>query len=124
MDELRTHATKFMQIEKHVDYHKAHQAETMSKESEKEKGRGSRLELKLADRFKENRGPHFHSYTPLTVPRGRILDEALQAELILTLKQSQTPRNDDTSKHCQYHCNYDHTTKGCQALKDKIEELV
>ena len=27
-------------------------------------------------------------------------------------------------KHCQYHRNYDHTTKGCQALKEKVEELV
>ena len=40
MDELRTRATKFMQIEEHVDYHKAYQTETLSKESEKEKGRG------------------------------------------------------------------------------------
>jgi len=50
--------------------------------------------------------------------------EALQIELIPALKQSQTPPNVDTSKCCQYHRNYGHTTEGCQALKDKIEELV
>ena len=60
----------------------------------------------------------------LVVPRGKILDEALQIELIPTLKQSQTPPNVDTSKRYQYHRNYGHTTEGCQALKDKIEELI
>jgi len=113
-----------MQIEEDVDYHKVHQIETTSKESEKEKDKGNSPGLKRADRFRENRYPHFNSYTPLTIPRRRILDEALQAELIPTLKQSQTLRNVDTSKHCQYHRNYDHTTEGCQALKDKVEELI
>jgi len=58
------------------------------------------------------------------VLRGKILDEALQAELIPTLKQAQTPRNADTTKRYQYHRSYGHTTEGCQALKDKIEQLV
>ena len=76
------------------------------------------------DRHRPNRGPRFHNYTPLIVPRGKVLDEALQIELIPALKQSQTPPNADTSKRCQYHRNYGHTTEGCQALKDKIEELI
>ena len=58
------------------------------------------------------------------MPRGRVLDEALQTELIPTLKQAQTPRNVDTSKHCQYHRSYGHTNESWQALKDKIEELI
>jgi len=49
-----------------------------------------------------------------------ILDEALQAELIPTLKQAQTPPNADTAKRCQYHRNYGHMTEGCQVLRDKI----
>jgi len=52
------------------------------------------------------------------------MDEALQVELIPTLKQAQTPHNVDTTKRCQYHRNYGHMTEGCQALKDKIKELV
>ena len=40
------------------------------------------------------------------------------------MKQSPTTPNADTGKHCQYHRNYGHTIEGCQALKDKIEELV
>ena len=45
-------------------------------------------------------------------------------DLIPTLKRYQTPPNADTAKHCQYHRNFGHTTEGCQALKDKIEELI
>jgi len=94
------------------------------KESQKEKGRGNYPEPERVDWFKENRDPRFHSYTSLTVPRGKILDEALQVKLIPPLKPSQTPKNANTSTHCQYHRNYDYSTKGCQALKDKVEELV
>ena len=52
------------------------------------------------------------------------MDETLQTELIPIGKQTQTPHNADTSKHCQYHRNYGHTTESCQALKDKIKELI
>jgi len=61
---------------------------------------------------------------PLNATRGKILDEAQRAELIPTLKQLQNPRNVDMSKHCQYHRSFGHTTDGCQALKDKIKELI
>ena len=60
----------------------------------------------------------------MTVHRGKILDEALQTELIPALKQTHTPPNADIVKRCQYHCNYGHTTDSCQALSNKIEELV
>ena len=122
MDELRTRDTKFMQIEEHIDYHMKTQVEIAEKE--RERNRGTRPPMTRTNQFRSNRGPRFHHYTPLTVPRGKVLDEALQAELISTLKQAQTPHNADTTKRCQYHRNYDHTAKGCQALKDKIEELV
>jgi len=120
MDELRTRATKFMQIEEHVDYHR----KTHVENTERNKGIRPPMVTADRDRYRSNRGPCFHHYTPLTVPRGKILDEALQTKLIPALKQTQTPLNADTAKRCQYHRNFGHTTKGCQALKDKIEELV
>jgi len=120
MDELRTRATKFMQIEEHVDYHQ----KTHVENTDRNKGIFPPTISADRDRYRPNRGPRFHSYTPLVVPRGKVLDEALQTGLIPALKQSHTPPNADTGKRCQYHRNYDHTTKGCQALKDKIEELV
>ena len=124
MNEIRTRATKFMQIEEHVDYHRKTLAEPFEKERGKNRGIRPPVMGTDRDRYRSNRGPRFHNYTHLTVPRGKILDEALQAELISTLKQAQTPPNADTTKRCQYHHNYGHTTEGCQALKDKIEELV
>jgi len=86
MDELRTRATKFMQIEKHVDYHRT----TLVEASEKERNKGVRPPTMGTDRDRYclNRGPRFHNYTPLTVPKGKILDEALQVKLIPTLKQA------------------------------------
>jgi len=113
MDELRTRATKFMQIEEHV-----------VENTERNKGVCPPIVPVDRDRYRLNRGPRFHNYTSLVVPREKILDEALQTELIPALKQSQTPPNADTAKRCQYHRNYGHTIEGCQALKDKIEELV
>ncbi|XP_068483112.1 uncharacterized protein [Phaseolus vulgaris] len=131
MEDLRTRATKFMQIEEHIDYHQRFKAvgsgvlkdQTPSKEREVETERTVRTTPR-SDRNRGGRIPRFNSYTPLTVPRGRALDEALQTDLIPTLKQYQTPPNADTVKHCQYHRNFGHTTEGCQALKDKIEELI
>ncbi|XP_068475223.1 uncharacterized protein [Phaseolus vulgaris] len=120
MDELRTRATKFMQIEEHINYHR----KTYAENTDKSKGIRPPTVPTNRERHRPNRGPRFHNYTPLIVPRGKVLDEALQIELIPALRQSQTPPNADTSKRCQYHRNYGHTTEGCQALKDKIEELV
>lgn len=37
------------------------------------------------DKYRENRGPQFHSYTSLNADRGKIMDEALNADLIPTL---------------------------------------
>jgi len=122
LDELRNRTTKFMQIEEHTNYHKSIRSE--KGEKAKEKDRGNRPISGRSDRFRENRGPRFLNYTPLTAPRGRILDKELQAELIPALWPSQIPQNVVTSKHCQYHRNYDHTTEGCQALNDRIEELI
>ncbi|XP_068483393.1 uncharacterized protein [Phaseolus vulgaris] len=84
MDELRTRATKFMQIEEHVDYHR----KTYAKNTDRSKGNRPPITPADLHRYRPNRGPRFHSYTPLVVPRGKILDEALQIELIPALKQS------------------------------------
>ena len=93
MEDLHTRATKFMQIEEHIDYHQRFKAvrtgvlkdQTPSKEREIETERT----VWTTPRSNRNRGariPRFNSYTPLTVPRGRALDEALQTKLIPTLK--------------------------------------
>jgi len=75
-------------------------------------------------RPREPRQPRFTRYAPLTVARSRLLDEALQADLIPPPRKTTTPPNVDMSKYCRYHHNHGHTTKDCKALQDKIEELV
>jgi len=75
-------------------------------------------------RPREPRQPRFTICAPLTVARSRILDEALQADLIPPPCKTTTPPNADMTKYCRYHRNHGHTTEECKALQDKIEELV
>jgi len=80
--------------------------------------------MPLPMRPKEIRLPRFANYTPLNADRGRILEEALNADLMSVPRKAITPRNADITKHCRFHQNYGHTTEECVALKDKIEELI
>jgi len=50
----------------------------------KEKDRGGRQGHSRSNRYKEHRGPQFHTYTPLNVDRGTIIDETLNVNLIST----------------------------------------
>ena len=68
--------------------------------------------------------PHFTRYAPLNIPRSRLLDEALQADLIPPPRKTTTPPNADMTKYCRYHRNHGHTIEDCKAFQDKIEELV
>ena len=75
-------------------------------------------------RPREPRQPRFTRYAPLNVPRSRLLDEALQANLIPPPRKTSNPPNADMTKYCRYHRNNGHTTDECKALQHKIEELV
>jgi len=50
----------------------------------------------------EPRQSRFTRYAPLTVSRSRILDEALQADLIPPPRKTTTPPNADMTKYCRY----------------------
>jgi len=89
-----------------------------------ERGKGKEKNNSQQFKQKEPKPPRFAYYTPLNANRGRILEEALSADLIPSLQKLPTPRNADTNKHCRYHQNYGHNTDECWALKDKIEELI
>jgi len=62
------------------------------------------------------REPCFTRYAPLNVPRSRLLDEALQADLIPPPRKTTTPPNADMTKYYRYHRNHGHTTEECKAL--------
>jgi len=55
---------------------------------------------------------------------GKIMDKALHANLLPTLKKLQSSRNADMSKQSWYHRNFGQMTEGCKALKNKIEDLI
>ena len=75
-------------------------------------------------RPREPRQPRFTRYASLSVPRSRLLDEALYVDLIPPSRKPSNPPNADMTKYCRYHRNNGHTTNECKALQDKIEELV
>jgi len=83
LDELRKRAAKFMQLEELREFRNQARAEASREKSKDEKDRPR------GDRGKDNRdrGSRFSRYTPLTTERGRILDEALNAELIPPLRK-------------------------------------
>lgn len=66
----------------------------------------------------------FTKYTPLNNDRGKIMDEALSVDLLLTPWKVLSLRDVDPSCKCRYHRNIKHTIEECQALKHKIEELI
>jgi len=105
LDELRARAAKFMQLEELREFRNQAQ---IGENAEKGKGK----EKNNAQQFKqrEHKPPRFAYYTPLNANRGRILEEALNADLIPSLQRLPTPRNTDTNKHCRYHQNYGHNT--------------
>jgi len=59
----------------------------------------------------------------LNVEQSRILQEALNINLLPLPKKIPSPPNVDPNKYCRYHGNYGHVTKECVALKNKIEKL-
>ena len=95
----------------------------MEKKGKEEKERQGRLVSGRGDRRKDNRGSWFTRYTP-DDRQGIILDEALSAELIPPPRKVANSDNADRICRYQYHHNSGHTTEECQALKDKIKELI
>jgi len=79
LDELRMRATKFMQMEELKEFRNTTRRETLDrKQPEKDRATTCRP----GSRFREQRQPKYHRYTPLISNRARILEEALNADLI------------------------------------------
>ncbi|XP_047149800.1 uncharacterized protein LOC124821899 [Vigna umbellata] len=57
------------------------------------------------------------------MPRARVLEEGLSADLIRVRPSRSSPKADGT-KHCTYHLNIGHNTEDYTVLKDKVEELI
>jgi len=125
LDELKQRVAKYIQLKELREYRSQARFEVSNdKGKEKEKEQSSRLAIRRGDKHRETQAPRFMRYTPLNTDRGRLLDEALSVDLILTPRRAMSPHNVDRSQKCNYHRNNGHTTEECQALKDKIEELI
>jgi len=70
------------------------------------------------------RPPRFSRYASLSIPRSRILNEALQTDFIPLPRKTLNPPNTNMTKYYKYQRNNGHTTNECKALQDKIEEFI
>jgi len=119
MEEMRERATKFIQMEDMQEFR--------VKKREKEDAavpKTTPRPNKPLNRPSERKAPRFTTYTPLVVPRAKILQEAFNAESLPVARKKPPPPDVDRSKHCQYHRTIGHTTEECHTLHDKIEELI
>jgi len=124
-DELRQRTAKLMQLEELREFRNQAWAEAGGdKGREKENERQNWPSAGRGDRHGDNRGSRFTRYTPLSADRGKILDDTLTADLNPQPRRAASPENVDQTCRCRYYRNSEHTTEECQALKDKIEELI
>jgi len=123
LDEIKCRAAKFMQLEELHEFQNQARAEASGEKKDEKEWHG-RSGSGRGDLRWDNRGPRFSRYTPLNVDKGKILQEALSAELMPPPRRALSPDGADRSKKCWYHQNTSHSTEECQALKEKIEEQI
>ncbi|XP_068476914.1 uncharacterized protein [Phaseolus vulgaris] len=125
LDELRKRVAKYMQLEEIREFRNQARAEASGDKNKEEKDlQGRPSQRNDRRRYNRDRPIRFSRYTLVTAERGRILDEALNAKLIPPPRKVVSPNNVDRRKQCRYHQNSGHSTEECEALKDKIEELI
>ncbi|XP_027357444.1 uncharacterized protein LOC113866844 [Abrus precatorius] len=127
LDELRSRAAKYMQMEELSEYRSQVRMDQGSNSKDIE-GKEAFKARRGNDRGNElerpPRRPKYPSYTTLNTNQARILDQALATEILRMPRRANTPPRADKSKSCRYHQNRGHTTEECTALRDKIEELI
>jgi len=102
LDELRRQATKFMQLEELREFRNQARAEA-SGEKKDDKERQGKSGSERGDPRWDNCGPQFSQYIALNADQGKILQEALSAELMSPPRRALSPNNVDHNKKCRYH---------------------
>jgi len=120
MEEMRERAAKFIQMEDMQEF----RVKKREKEDAALPKATAPRPSKPPARPSERKPPKFTTYTPLVVPRARILQKAFSADSLPAVRKKPPPPDADGSKHCQYHRTIGHTTEECHTLRDKIEELI
>ncbi|XP_017441036.1 uncharacterized protein LOC108346469 [Vigna angularis] len=124
LEELQSTIAKFICIEDLRNSRKKQQQDTSNHDVKKP------FKRPIND-YKPDRAPRkelgwiskYDHYTTLNAPRAKVLEEALQAEL-LTVRRKATPKNADNSKACIFHVNHGHDTEECNMVKDELERLI
>ena len=121
MAELRQRAAKYMRMEELKDF-----KNKVATEDSAIEGRANKEGARKAPARPPThpRAQRFAKYTPLNALRSRVLEEALDTDLLSTPRRANKPPNADTTRQCRYHGNFGHSTEECTALQDKIEELI
>lgn len=111
MDELRRRVAQFMQVEDMRDFRKQIRTKSSSVEMKV-------VDEKLSSGKERLKGPRFSNYTSLSVLQAKILEEALNVDLLLTPRKKSTPL---MSMVINIFCTIETSVT---LLRDKIEELV
>jgi len=119
IEEMRERAAKFIQMKDMQEF----RVKKREKEDAASQKNAPRPGKPLA-RPNQKKTPKFTTYTPLPVPRTKILQEAFSVNSLPASRKKPPPPDADGSKHCQYHRTINHTTEECHTLRDKIEELI
>ena len=119
MDELHWRATKYVKMEKLVAYMNQVWVRATLIKKELDKPRFTKAR-EGGSRDRPPKKPSYTHYTPFSVSRFHILDQALAINILAMLKGANTPPKADFSKHCQYQWNWGHSG----VLKDKIEDII
>ncbi|XP_014490790.1 uncharacterized protein LOC106753487 [Vigna radiata var. radiata] len=124
LEELQEKMTKFIKMEDQRNFRRKTDVPTNEHKQERKHPReGDRNQRPPRRDLLAALGPRYDRYTNLTIPRERVFEKALQANIIFIHKRY-TPRGVDETKSCRFHDNRGHTTKSCQVLKDEIERLI
>ncbi|KOM40250.1 hypothetical protein LR48_Vigan04g044800 [Vigna angularis] len=121
LDELQERAARFIRIEEMRAVQRRQQEQSSTSRQEKKEGKKPFIpgEQPKGQKYRDGpKGARFEKYTPLNMPRARVLEEALSADLIRLRPSRSSPKADGT-KHCTYHLNIGHDTEDYTVLKDK-----
>ncbi|XP_014524144.1 uncharacterized protein LOC106780374 [Vigna radiata var. radiata] len=121
LEELQQKMAKFIKMEDQRIFRKQQHEEHPVNGNKKEGKR--RVENAWDQKPPANLNPRYDHYAHLTVPREKVLERALQSNLIFQRRKF-PPKNVDTTQVCRFHNSGGHTTESCQTLKDELEKLI
>ncbi|XP_014500446.1 uncharacterized protein LOC106761405 [Vigna radiata var. radiata] len=121
LEELQQKMAKFIKMEDQRIFRKQQHEEHPMNGNKKEGKR--RVENARDQKPLANLNHRYDRYAYLTVPREKVLEKALQSNLIFQRRKF-PPKNVDTTQVCQFHNSGGHTTESCQTLKVELEKLI